>query len=132
MERTQVTTADAPAAIGPYSQAIVVALGGGAKMVFTSGQIALDPKTSAMVAGDIAAQTHQVIANLRAVLGAAGASFAHVVKTTIYLADMADFAAVNEIYGKAFTAAPPARSTVQAAGLPKNARVEIDMVAVIG
>jgi 2-iminobutanoate/2-iminopropanoate deaminase len=130
MERTTVSTAEAPAAIGPYSQAVVVTVGG-AKMVFSSGQIALDPKTNAMVEGDVAAQTHQVLANLRAVLAGAGAGFQHVVKTTIFLADMADFATVNEIYGKLFTAAPPARSTVQAAGLPRNARVEIDVIAVI-
>lgn len=131
MERTPVSTGDAPAAIGPYSQAISVAIGGG-KMVFTSGQIALDPKSGALLGGaDAAAQAQQVMANLRAVLAASGATFDHVVKTTIYLADMADFAAVNEVYGKVFAKAPPARSTVQAAGLPKAARVEIDMVAVV-
>ncbi len=130
MERTTVSTPDAPAAIGPYSQAVVVALGTG-KMVFSSGQIALDPKSGQMVAGDVAVQTHQVIANLRAVLAAAGAGPEHIVKTTIFLADMADFGAVNEIYGQLFTAAPPARSTVAAAGLPRNARVEIDCIAVV-
>jgi 2-iminobutanoate/2-iminopropanoate deaminase len=131
MERSIVRTGDAPAAIGPYSQAVVVPVGD-QRMVFCSGQIALDPKTNAMIDGDVSAQTHQVLANLGAVLGAAGASFRDVVKTTIFLADMADFATVNAIYGAKFTSEPPARATVQAAGLPRNALVEIDVIAVTG
>lgn len=131
MERSIVRTGDAPAAIGPYSQAVVVPVGG-QRMVFCSGQIALDPKTGTMIEGDVSAQTRQALANLGAVLAAAGASFRDVVKTTIFLADMADFTAVNAIYGERFTGDPPARSTVQAAGLPRNARVEIDAIAVLG
>jgi 2-iminobutanoate/2-iminopropanoate deaminase len=100
-------------------------------MVFCSGQIALDPATGALVEGDVSAQTRQVLENLAAVLAAAGASFADVVKTTIFLADMADFATVNAIYGERFPSDPPARATVAAAGLPRNARVEIEAVAVL-
>jgi 2-iminobutanoate/2-iminopropanoate deaminase len=124
---TPVSTQSAPAAIGPYSQAVVAG-----DLVFTSGQIPLDPATGQLLGGDIRAQTERVMENLAAVLAAAGASFAEVVKATIYLADMADFAAVNEVYGRRFPSAPPARSTVQAAALPKGARVEIDLVAVRG
>lgn len=123
---TPLSTPDAPAAIGPYSQA--VQHGG---LVFLSGQIPLDPRTGALVEGDIAAQTERVMLNLEAVLRAAGCTFAHVVRSTIYLADMADFARVNEVYGKRFVKDPPARATVQAAGLPKGARVEIDMIAAL-
>lgn len=130
MQRSIVRTAHAPGAIGPYSQAVVVPVGG-QRMVFCSGQIALDPATGAVVEGDIAAQTRQVLENLSAVLAAAGASFANVVKTTIFLADMADFATVNAIYGERFPSDPPARSTVAAAGLPRNVRVEIDVIAVV-
>ena len=130
MERNIVRTAEAPAAIGPYSQAVVVPVGG-QKMVFCSGQIALDPKTGAMVEGGVEAQTRQVLSNLGAVLAAAGASFGHVVRTTIFLASMDDFAAVNAIYGEKFVSDPPARATVQAAKLPRNALVEIDAIAVI-
>ncbi len=101
-------------------------------MVFCSGQIPLDPATGAMVEGDISAQTRQVLENLGAVLAAAGGTYADVVRTTIFLADMADFATVNEIYGERFTSDPPARATVQAARLPRDARVEIDAIAVIG
>jgi 2-iminobutanoate/2-iminopropanoate deaminase len=131
MTRTAIRTAEAPAAIGPYSQAVVVPIAPGTKMVFCSGQIPLDPATGSLVTGDIAAQTRRVLDNLAAVLGAAGASFGDVVKTTIFLADMADFAAVNEVYGERFTASPPARATVQAARLPKDARVEIDAIAIV-
>jgi 2-iminobutanoate/2-iminopropanoate deaminase len=99
-------------------------------MVFCSGQIALDPATGALVEGDVAAQTLQVLENLGAVLAAAGASFGNVVRTTIFLADMGDFAAVNAIYGERFPSDPPARATVQAAGLPRGARVEIDAIAI--
>jgi 2-iminobutanoate/2-iminopropanoate deaminase len=130
MKRSIVRTAQAPAAIGPYSQAVVVPVGG-QRMVFCSGQIALDPSTGVVVEGDIEVQTRQVLENLGAVLAAAGASFADVVKTTIFLADMADFAAVNAIYGERFPNDPPARATVAAAGLPRNVRVEIDAIAVL-
>lgn len=120
-----IQTAAAPAAIGPYSQAIRAG-----DFLFTSGQIGLDPAQGTLAEG-VEAQTRQVLANLAAVLAAAGASFADVVKTTIFLADMADFQTVNAIYATAFTAAPPARSTVQVAGLPRAARVEIEMVAFV-
>jgi 2-iminobutanoate/2-iminopropanoate deaminase len=130
MRRSIVRTAHAPGAIGPYSQAVVVPVGG-QRMVFCSGQIALDPATGQVIEGDVAAQTRQVLENLSAVLAAAGASFAQVVKTTIFLADMADFATVNAIYGERFPSEPPARSTVAVAGLPRNVRVEIDVIAVV-
>jgi 2-iminobutanoate/2-iminopropanoate deaminase len=130
MERNIVRTAEAPAAIGPYSQAVVVPVGG-QKMLFSSGQIALDPKSGAMIEGGVEAQTRQVLANLGAVLAAAGASFGDVVRTTIFLASMDDFAAVNAIYGERFVNDPPARTTVQAAKLPRGALVEIDAIAVI-
>jgi 2-iminobutanoate/2-iminopropanoate deaminase len=100
-------------------------------MVFCSGQVALDPATGDMVDGDITVQTQQVLANLGAVLAAAGATFANVVKTTIFLADMGDFGAVNAAYGERFMSDAPARATVQAARLPKDARVEIDAIAII-
>ena len=119
-----VHTPGAPAAIGPYSQALV---SGG--LVFTSGQIPLDPATQQLVPGDIRAQTERVMQNLEAVLQAAGCGFVDVVKATIYLADLADFAVVNELYGRRFPAEPPARSTVQVAALPRGARVEIDLIA---
>lgn len=122
--RQAIATAAAPKAIGPYSQAVRTG-----SLVFVSGQIPLDPETGAMVDGDIAAQTHRVFANLAAILDAAGASFDHVVRTTVYLADMNDFAVVNDIYGTYFTSPAPARATVQAARLPKDARVEIDVIA---
>jgi len=129
-KRSIIRTAHAPAAIGPYSQAVVVPVGD-QRMVFCSGQIALDPATGAVIEGDTAAQTRQVLENLGAVLAAAGASLANVVKTTIFLADMADFATVNAIYGERFSSDPPARATVAAAGLPRNVRVEIDAIAVL-
>ena len=119
-----VATADAPKAIGPYSQAVVVD-----GMVYTAGQIALDPRSGAVVGTTTAEQTEQVLANLTAILGAAGSGLAQVVKTTVYLLDMADFAAMNEVYAKHFATHKPARSTVQAAALPKGVRVEIDAVA---
>ena len=125
MANQVIATDEAPKAIGPYSQAIV-----SGDLVFTSGQIPLDPKTQEMVKGDVRAQAERVMENLRGVLEAAGASFGQVVKTTIFLADLADFAVVNEVYGKRFTGSPPARSTVQVAALPKGARVEIEMIAV--
>ncbi|MBI5708946.1 MAG: RidA family protein [Candidatus Eisenbacteria bacterium] len=128
--KTPLTVPDAPAAVGPYSQAQVVRLHGGNRLVFTSGQIALDPATGQLVGADVAAQTAQVFRNLGAVLQGAGLTLDDVVKTTVYLADMQDFAAMNEVYARHFGAAPPARTTIAAAGLPKNARVEIDAVAV--
>lgn len=124
---TAIRTSAAPSAIGPYSQAVV-----SGDFVFTSGQIPLDPATGQMVEGDITVQTQRVLDNLAAVLKAAGTTFAGVVKSTIYLIDMDDFAAVNAAYGARFGEAPPARSTVAVARLPKDARVEIDMVARIG
>ena len=119
-----ISTADAPAAIGPYSQAIHAG-----DLVFLSGQVPIDPKTGELVAGDIAVQTERVLDNLGAVLAAAGCAFSDVVKTTIYLVDLGDFQAVNQTYAKRFTAAPPARATVQVSALPKGARVEIDAIA---
>ena len=122
-----IATEGAPKAIGPYSQAIATD-----NLVFTAGQVALDPKSGEMVGRSTGEQTEQVFANLKAVLAAAGTSLASVVKTTVYLADMADFTQMNEVYAKHFGTHKPARSTVQAAGLPKNARVEIDVIAVKG
>jgi 2-iminobutanoate/2-iminopropanoate deaminase len=120
-----VATDAAPKAIGPYSQAITTD-----GLVFTAGQVALDPKSGELVGTTTAQQTEQVLQNLQAVLAAAGTSLDNVVKTTVYLADMADFAQMNEVYAKHFGTHKPARSTVQAAGLPKAARVEIDVIAV--
>src|SRR5207247_7413896 len=119
-----ISSAGAPKAIGPYSQAIRAG-----QLLFLSGQVPLDPATGQLVGGDIAAQTRRVMENLGAVLSAAGLSFADVVRTTIFLADINDFAAVNEVYGSYFSAPAPARATVQVARLPKDARVEIDAVA---
>jgi 2-iminobutanoate/2-iminopropanoate deaminase len=128
--RTAIATKGAPAAIGPYSQAVVAPAG---QLVFCSGQIALDPATGEMVgAGDVRAQTERVLENLGAVLAAAGASLATVVKTTIFLADLQDFGNVNEVYARYFPSPPPARATVQAAGLPRGALVEIDAIAAVG
>jgi 2-iminobutanoate/2-iminopropanoate deaminase len=122
--RQAVSTPSAPPAIGPYSQAIRAG-----SLLFVSGQIPLDPATGALVQGDLAAQTHRVFQNLRAILEAAGATFDHVVRTTVYLADMNDFPVMNEIYATYFRAPAPARATIQAARLPKDARVEIDLIA---
>jgi 2-iminobutanoate/2-iminopropanoate deaminase len=121
---------DAPAAIGPYSQAQVVRLHGGGRLVYTSGQLGLAPAGGKLVAGGVVEQTGQALQNLAAVLRGAGLTLADVVKTTVYLAYMADFAAMNEVYGRHFAADPPARTTIAAAGLPKDARVEIEAVAV--
>ena len=121
-----IQTDRAPAAIGPYSQAIVAN-----GFIFTAGQIALDPASGQVVAGDVVAQAERVLANLRAILEEAGSSFADVVKTTVFLSDMADFPRVNEVYAKAFGNSRPARSTVQAAGLPRGVFVEIEAVAVV-
>ncbi len=120
---------DAPKAIGPYVQAQVVRLHGGQKLVFTSGQVGLDPATGELVPGGVREQVTRVLANLTAVLRGAGLTLGDVTKTTVYLADMADFAAMNEVYGAAFGASPPARTTIAAAGLPKGARVEIECIA---
>jgi 2-iminobutanoate/2-iminopropanoate deaminase len=129
MSRQIISTAGAPKAIGPYSQAVVAPAG---RLLFCSGQIPLDPKTGEMVgAGDVRVQAQRVMENLGAVLVAAGASFDAVVKTTIFLADLQDFAAVNEIYGVYFKENPPARATVQAAGLPKGALIEIEAIAAL-
>ena len=125
-ELKRVDTDAAPAAIGPYSQAIVH---GG--LVFTAGQIPLDPATGELVEGDIAAQTDRVLQNLSAVLASAGASLGTVVKTTVFLRDMGDFAAMNEVYGRFFADHRPARSTVQVARLPRDAAVEIEVVAAV-
>lgn len=131
MQKSIVRTSAAPAAIGPYSQAVSVPVGDGKKMVFCSGQIALDPATGAMCEGSVEEQTRIVLENLGAVLAAAGGTFANVVKTTIFLADMGDFGVVNTIYGERFASDAPARATVQAARLPRDARVEIDAIAII-
>ena len=121
-----ISTEGAPQAIGPYSQAIIA---GG--FVFTSGQVPIDPQTGKFVAGGIAEQTEQVLRNISAVLEKAGTSLERVVKTTVFLRDMDDFVAMNEAYGRHFGAVPPARSTVQAARLPRDARVEIDVIALL-
>jgi len=122
--KSAVTSAAAPKAIGPYSQAVRAG-----DLLFLSGQIPLDPSTGQMVDGDIAAATRRVMDNLAAVLASAGLSFANVVRTTIYLADLGDFAKVNEVYGSYLSEPFPARATVQVARLPRDARVEIDAVA---
>ena len=119
-----ISSPDAPKAIGPYSQAVRAG-----QLLFVSGQVPLDPATGQIVSGDIAAQTRRVFDNLGAVLKAGGRSFADVVRTTVFLADMNDFAAVNEVYGQYFSEPFPARATVQVARLPKDARVEIDVIA---
>jgi 2-iminobutanoate/2-iminopropanoate deaminase len=124
--RDPIATERAPQAIGPYSQAVRAG-----SHIYCSGQIPIDPTTGQIVDGDIGVQTRQVLENLGEVLKAGGASFAHVVKTTVFLADMADFAAMNAVYGTFFTTPAPARSTVQAARLPRDARIEIDVIAVI-
>lgn len=122
--REPVTTSAAPAAIGPYSQAIKAG-----DFLFASGQIPLDPATGTLVIGGIAEQTHRVLKNLAGVLEAAGIGFDKVVKTSVYLSDMADFAAMNEIYATYFPQPAPARATIQAARLPRDVKVEIDFVA---
>ena len=125
--REAISTSAAPAAIGPYSQAVRAG-----SLLFVSGQIPLDPATAVLVEGDIAAQTHRVFRNLAGILEAAGSSLDRVVRTTVYLADMNDFAAMNEVYATYFSAPAPARATIQAARLPKDARVEIDVIAEVG
>jgi 2-iminobutanoate/2-iminopropanoate deaminase len=124
--RTGIATSGAPQAIGPYSQAVQMG-----NLVFVSGQIPVDPATGQVVDGDIAAMTRRVLDNVGAVLAEAGASFSQVARTTVYLADMTDFAAMNAVYGEYFSAPAPARSTVQVARLPKDVRIEIDVIAVL-
>lgn len=124
--REAVSTTGAPQAIGPYSQAIRAG-----DFLFVSGQIPLDPVTGSMVDGDVGAQTRRVLDNVGAILKAVGASYDNVVRTTVFLADMNDFAAMNQVYATYFPAQAPARSTLQAARLPKDARVEIDVIAVV-
>ena len=121
-----IKTTSAPAAIGPYSQAIVAA-----GLVFASGQIPLDPETNQMAEGDIVVQTHRVLKNLQAVLSAAGSSLDKTVKTTVYLSDIADFSRMNEVYAAYFQNTPPARATVQVAKLPRDAKVEIELIALV-
>jgi 2-iminobutanoate/2-iminopropanoate deaminase len=130
MQRNIVRTAEAPAAIGPYSQAVVVPVGH-QRMIFCSGQIGIDPATGDIVDGGVEAQARRVLDNLAAVLAAAGAGLADVVKTTIFLASMDDFATVNAAYAERFPHDPPARATVQAAKLPRGALVEIDAIAIL-
>lgn len=129
MQRTKISTAQAPAAIGPYSQAIRCG-----QFLYASGQIPLDPATGELVGSDVQAQTERVIQNVQAVLAAAGASLAHVVKTTVFLASMSDFQAMNAVYARYFEGTdrlPPARSTIAVAELPRKALVEIECVAVL-
>lgn len=126
MEKTVINSANAPGAIGPYSQAIKAG-----NVLYASGQIPLDPATGAMVSGGIKEQTERVLRNLKGVLESAGGSLNNVVKTTVYLADMAQFTEMNAVYATFFTEKPPARATVQVAALPKNALVEIDAIAVL-
>jgi 2-iminobutanoate/2-iminopropanoate deaminase len=125
MEKHVVRTKEAPAAIGPYSQAIVTPEG----VVFTAGQIPLDPVSGALVGDGIREQTARVLENISAILRAAGTDLAHVVKTTVFLADMNEFGAMNEVYAGYFQADPPARSTVQVSRLPRDVRVEIEAIA---
>ena len=126
MKKSRITTDKGPSAIGPYSQAIAAGA-----MLFVSGQLPLDPSTGQMARGDIRELTHQVMRNIRAVVEAAGASLDAVVRCTIYLADLNDFGAVNEVYGTYFTPPAPARATVEVARLPRDARIEIDAIAVL-
>ena len=124
--REAISAPDAPKAIGPYSPAIRAG-----NLLFVSGQVPIDPATGAMVDGDIAAQTDRVMRNLHALLKAAGAGFEHVVRSTVFLADMNEFAAMNEVYGRYVADPPPARATVQVARLPRDVKVEIDLIAVL-
>ena len=124
--REVIATADAPQAIGPYSQAIRAA-----GLIFTSGQVAIDPATQQVVAGDVSAQTERVLKNLSAILAASGSGLEKVLRCTVFLKNMGDFAAMNEVYGRYFKKAPPARSTVEVARLPKDVLVEIDAIALV-
>ncbi len=127
MKKKSILTNNAPAPIGPYNQGIVAE----GPIVFTAGQIPIDPRSGQIIADDIESQTRQVLINLRAILEAAGSSLDAVVKTTVYLRDMDDFAPMNKVYGEYFEHVPPARSTVQVSRLPKDVRVEIDAIAVL-
>ena len=122
-----VSTGLAPQALGPYSQAIRAG-----QFLFVSGQVPIDPATGNLVVGDIGEQTRRVFENIRAILTAGGASFQQVVRTTVYLADLNEFAAMNEVYGTFFTPPQPARSTIEAARLPRDARIEVDVIAFLG
>jgi 2-iminobutanoate/2-iminopropanoate deaminase len=122
--RQAVSTPSAPKAIGPYSQAVRAG-----SLLFVSGQVPIDPATGNIITGDIAAQTHRIFQNIGEILKAGGASFDHVVRTTVFLADMNDFAAMNDAYGTFFSSPFPARATVQVSRLPKDARIEIDVIA---
>ena len=122
--REVIATGQAPQAIGPYSQAIKAA-----GLIFTSGQVAIDPSTQQVIAGDVSAQTEQVLKNVSAILQASGSSMEKVLRCTVFLKNMSDFAAMNEVYGRHFKQAPPARSTVEVARLPKDVLVEIDAIA---
>lgn len=124
--KTIIHTDDAPKAVGPYSQAVRTG-----NLLFTAGQVAIDPAVGKLIEGDITAQAEQVMKNLQAVLAAAGTGFAHVVKTTVFLADMADYAGMNEVYGRYIGSNPPARSAFAVRGLPLGAKVEIEMVVEI-
>jgi 2-iminobutanoate/2-iminopropanoate deaminase len=126
MDKQIIHTDKAPAAVGPYSQAVR-----SGNMLYTAGQVAIDPAVGKLIDGDITAQTHQVLRNLTAVLEAGGTGLGHIVKTTVFLQDMADFAAMNAVYASFFGPNPPARSTVAVAGLPLGAMVEIEAVAII-
>ena len=128
--KAPIQVADAPKAIGPYSQGQVVRLHGGNRMVFTSGQIALDPKSGEIVSGGIGEQTTRALTNLGAVLAGAGLGYADVVKTTVYLIDMGDFAEMNKAYERCFGATPPARTTIAVSALPRGSRIEIEAVAI--
>jgi 2-iminobutanoate/2-iminopropanoate deaminase len=127
MHRELIHTNQAPAAVGPYSQAVRVG-----NLLFTAGQIGLDPVTGQMMEADVATQTERVLQNLAAILNAGGSSLEQVIKCTVFLMDMADFAAMNEVYGRFFPQNPPARSTVQVSGLPLGARVEVEAIALVG
>lgn len=124
-QRTRIATSDAPAAIGPYSQAIAAG-----ELIFCSGQVALDPASGELVGDDVRAQTRRALENLSGVLRAGGSSLADVIKTTVFLVDMGDYAAMNEVYGEFFSSEPPARSAVAVAALPRGARVEVEAIAV--
>ena len=127
MSKSTILTTNAPTPIGPYSQGILAK----GSFLFTAGQVAIDPMTGQIVAGDIKAQTRQVMQNVQAILEQAGLSFANVVKTTVFLKDISEFSAMNEVYAQFFKSDPPARSTVEVARLPKDVKVEIDVIAVV-